>query len=52
MAKMMDGGIRRGADVLKALALAWVFLALALPRHKRPPAAGPKPVIKPAPVAG
>jgi predicted MFS family arabinose efflux permease len=27
-------------------------LALALPRHKRPPAAGPKPVIKPAPVAG
>jgi MFS family permease len=27
-------------------------LALALPRHKRPPAAGAKAVIKPAPVAG
>ena len=27
-------------------------LALALPRHKRPPAAGSKAVMKPAPVAG
>ena len=27
-------------------------LALALPRHKRPPAAGAKGVMKPAPVAG
>jgi len=27
-------------------------LALALPRHQKPPAAGPKPVAEPAPAAG
>jgi hypothetical protein len=27
-------------------------LALALPRHKQPPAAGPKPVVQPAPATG